>query len=849
MRLRERMQQEVPGNRKTHRFGQYIIKNLPVIAAFVIPVLVLVILYIARQVFPAGENMYLRSDMYHQYAPLMKEFQRKLRSGGSLLYSWNVGLGNNFAGTYAYYLASPLNWLSAVFPDTLIPEFMNTMLIIRSGLMSAAFAWYVIRKFRRSDLIATAFGCFYAMSSYMAAFSWNVMWLDCLVLLPLILAGLEKLVAERRPAMYVITLAACIISNYYISIMIAVFLVMYCIILLACEHRFRNGHEALSSAVMFLASSAIAGGMAMFIVLPALFNLFLTASSGSSFPGFFTAYYNLLEMLSKSVINTEPAVFSGWFPNIYATMALFLLVPLYWFCRQIPGREKAGKTILVCILAASFMLNVPTYIWHGLHFPNSLPCRYSFIYIFLVLVMGYQAMINIRGFPAAQIVLCAAAGVFGVFFFQALYPEGGPTLDNACLGAAFILIYLVIALMLRSSRVPRALVMAVLIIVSAAEIAVNTHHTGYSVTSRKASVSANGDIAQVLSQVNDGSFFRVEKTVRKTKNDGAWNGYPSASVFSSTAVAGNSDFYQDLGMQGSLNAYAYSGHTPVTQALLSVRYEITDTVQDDVLMTQVAASGGIYLYENRYALALGFLADRAVYDIPVRSLQPFRLQNDLVRAACGVENIFHILGGYGGSQAQFTIKEDGRCLLFLLSGPESCIVVISRGGEPILTRRYDSLELPQIIDAGDVQEGDLVFVFSGDMSETSLTVYPAIMDYARYDKAMQLLESGNMEITEHQDTKITGHVRVEKAGQALFTTIPCDEGWSVYVDGRPAEYRNFKNSFIALDLEPGEHTVEFRYWPAGLTPGILLSLAALAGFIAWMLARRKKTGKMTAMKH
>ena len=622
---------------------QYLFKKLPVIMAFVIPVLILVILYIGREVFPLGENMYLRSDMYHQYAPFMKEFQRNLQTGGSLLYSWNIGLGNNFASTYAYYLASPVNWLSVIFPDTLIPEFMNIMLIIKSGLMSATFAWYVIRKFRRSDYLATVFGCFYAMSAYMAAFSWNVMWLDCLVLFPLILIGLEKLVKERRPAMYVITLAVCIISNYYISIMIAIFLVIYYIYLLVCENRLRSGYEILSSILMFLVTSIIAGCMAMFIVLPALFNLFLTASSDSAFPGSFTAYYNLLEMLSKSVINTEPAVFSGHFPNIYATMALFILIPLYWISRRIPVREKAGKTILVCILAVSFMFNVPTYIWHGFHFPNSLPCRYSFIYIFLVLVMGYQAIIYMKRFRTVEIVVCAAAGVFGVFLFQALYPEEGPTLENACAGAAFILIYLVIALMLHNRKVPKTLVMVILLIVSIAEIIINTNNTGYSITSRTAYMSDNEDIAQMLSQVDDGSFCRVEKVTRKTKNDGTWNDYQSASVFSSTTIAGNSDLYDDLGMQGRVNAYSYSGHTPVTQALLGVRYEIADTAQDDVLMTQAASSGNMYLYENRYALSLGFLADQAVYDIQIVPSQPFQLQNELIRTACGVEDVFHIM--------------------------------------------------------------------------------------------------------------------------------------------------------------------------------------------------------------
>jgi len=825
---------------------QYLTKKLPVIMAFVIPVMILLIIYIGREVFPFGENMYLRSDMYHQYAPFMKEFQRNLQNGGSLVYAWNIGLGTNFASTYAYYLASPVNWLSVFFPDTLIPEFMNIMLILKSGLMSAVFAWYVIRKFKRSDYIATVFGCFYAMSSYMAAFSWNVMWLDCLVLFPLILIGMEKLIKERKPAMYVITLAVCVISNYYISIMIAIFLVMYFVYLLVCETRFRTGFEVIRAMISFAVTSLLAGCMAMVVILPALFNLFLTASSDSAFPGSFTAYYNLLEMLSKSVINTEPAVFSGHFPNIYATMALFLLVPLYWISRRVPVREKAGKTILVCILAVSFMFNVPTYIWHGFHFPNSLPCRYSFIYIFLVLVMGYQAIIYMKRFRVSEIVLCTLAGVFGVFLFQTLYPEEGPTLQNACLGAVFILAYMAIALMLRSRKVQKTLIMILLLIVSITEIIINTNNTGYSITSRTSYMADNEDIAVMLAQVDDGSFYRVEKVTRKTKNDGTWNNYRSASIFSSTAIKGNSDVYDDLGLQGRINAYSYSGHTPVTQALLGVRYEIADAPQEDPLMTEAASSGSMYLYENRHVLSLGFLADKAVYDLMIVPSQPFQLQNELLSAACGSEEVFRIMDSYGGNPAQFTVGDEGCCLLYLPTGVENVTVEILRGSEQILNQRFDSLETPQIIDAGDVKAGDLVVVKTDDTSVTALTVYPAIMDYGQYDRAMQLLESGSLEITEYSDTRVAGNITVPEEGKILFTTIPYDEGWTAYVDGEKRAYRDFKNSFITLDLESGEHTVEFRYWPLGLTIGIIISALAIAVFTVWMLllhffrARQKK---------
>ena len=63
-----------------------------------------------------------------------------------------------------------------------------------------------------------------------AAYSWNIMWLDCIFLLPLILYGLEQLVQEKKGLFYCVTLGLSILSNYYISIMICIFMVMYVIV-------------------------------------------------------------------------------------------------------------------------------------------------------------------------------------------------------------------------------------------------------------------------------------------------------------------------------------------------------------------------------------------------------------------------------------------------------------------------------------------------------------------------------------------------------------------------------------------------------------------------------------------
>ena len=343
----------------------------------------------------------------------------------------------------------------------------------------------------------------------------------------------------------------------------------------------------------------------------------------------------------------------------------------------------------------------------------------------------------------------------------------------------------------------------------------------------------------MLSQVDDGTFYRVEKVRRRTKNDGTWNDYNSASVFSSTTVSANSDLFSSLGMQGRINAYSYSGHTPVTQALLGIRYEIAEQIQTDPLMTEVASKNGYYLYENRYVLSLGFLVPSSIYDSVAPISNPFGYQNGLIMDLTGVEDLYDIMASYSGERVEFIVKKTGRCLVYLTGGADSVSVQILREDEQLSNNSFDSIEAPQIIDIGDVKENDKVIIVSNDSDATNVTAYPAIMDYDLYEQAMEILIAQQMEILEFSDTYIRGEVSVSDR-TVLMTTIPYDEGWTVYVDGVKTAYNNLEEAFILIDLTPGDHIVEFRYWPVGLTAGIIISLAGLAAFHFVELTKRKK---------
>ena len=837
--------------------NHFLKNHLAVIVAFFTPIFILVCLYIAREIFPFGDEMYLRSDMYHQYAPFLKLFQTVLKEGRGLEYTFSMGLGSDLVSAYAYYLASPLNWIVALFPAKWIPEIMSSFIILKAGLMSGTFTWYLTKKFhRQNNLLAACFGIFYALSGYMAAYSWNLMWLDDLVLLPLIVLGLERLVREGKVLLYTISLGLAVLSNYYIAIMICFYLVFYFIYLLVEEAGRKGWEHVLQKIIRFVVYSVIAGCMAAVIVLPAFLALFGTASAGSAFPSRISFYYSLLEMFAHGMMNAKVTMISeGYVPNIYAGIFTFALIPLFFMNKKIRVEQRIGKAVLMLILWLSFVMNVLAYIWHGFHLPNSLPARQSFIYIFLVLVLCYETTLRIRQYEYWQILGAFAVAIGAVFVLQLLFDDKY-TVTQAFINTGFLLCYLIIFVLHKrglvkkegASRYGKTISQIVLFIllfaVCVAEASVNTNETGYSTTDRVVYTEDNDDIEAMLQTVEDGSFFRVEKAKRRTKNDGAWSDYRSASIFSSTTMKGLSKIYASFGMQSGTNSFSYYGNTPFTSALLGVKYKLSDSTIDDPLYTYVGGNKHVYLYEANYVLPLGFMVKETTQaEVNPSGSDPFVIQNDLITAACGEGPIFDIKGRMTGKTIEIEVTSDTRKLVYVEDKLDNLKADIYRDGEIYLNKNYTATECKIIVDLGQLQAGDKIVLSTSDENISSLSVTEADLDVEAFEKAMTALSSSPWNITEFTDGHLKGTVKVEKGRTMLFTTIPYEKGWTVYVDGVKTTYKGFYDAFIQIPLEEGQHEVEMIYHAPGLRTGAIISAVAIILFVVLCILKRKKQRK------
>lgn len=821
--------------------------NIVYILAFLIPVAILLVIYYLRDIFPFGEEMYLRSDCYHQYAPFHKEFFNKLKNGGSLTYSWNIGMGVNFSALYAYYLASPVNWFIAIFPEKYIVEVMNGYIILKAGLCSFGFAYYIRNRFKTKNISVAAFAIFYALSSYFAAFSWNVMWLDCLILLPFILLGLERLVKENKCFLYCVSLGLAIVSNYYIAIMICIFCVLYYFALIYSDKSKKNVKYYITKFLNFGIYSLLAGGFAAAVFLPAYFALKSTASGEFDFPKLLQNYFSVFDMLSRSLIDVEASIFSAHDPNLYCTVAVFILIPLYFMCSKIDAREKIAKAALLAFMLFSFNTNIPNYIWHGFHFPNSLPCRQSFIYIFLVLAMSYEAFIHIKSFSSKQVFGTFAGAIALILVIEKLYVSDSYDFKIIYYSIGFLLLYLIAFMLYRSPDYRHGVIVFFIFIITISETYVNLNTTGLSTTSRTYYTDDNKNITNVLNEVadDDNGFYRVEKYERHTKNDAGWNNYRGASTFSSTAKAGLSTYYGQIGMEESTNAYAYYGHTPLTESLFSIKYVLGETYQDDTDLVRLKnASGNVYLYENTYTLPLGFMLDEDFEDNwDFDNSDPFAVQNSFAANVIGDDgyNLFTRLDvNSDGNNAEISVDKDTHLYVYVTTSLDKVDVEIQDSeGNATYNKTYSDMSHPHTLDLGTIHPGETVYVNPNDDDVKSLQLYAYAFDFDTFVSVYDELSTQRLNLEQFEDTYVKGSITADYDG-LLYTSIPYDDGWSVYVDGEKAETNSFEDALLSVYLTEGTHTIEFKYRPVGLTLGIVLSILSVIAFISLVILDYQK---------
>lgn len=847
-------------------------KNLIYILSTIIPLILMLIIFIVREIYPFGDESFLHIDMYHQYFPFLTEFYHKVKDGESLFYSFQTGIGSNFLALFIYYLASPFNWLSLLCPEDLLIEFMTYFVVLKIAACGFTFSYYLKKHFNSNSFSIVFFAVFYALSGYMAAYNWNVMWLDCIVLAPLIILGLERLVKGENCMLYCITLSLAILANYYICIMICIYLVLYFFVLLL------NAEKKGKALINFAWYSLLAGGMAAVLLLPEITALAFTEFSNVDFPNKVKSYFSILDVLARHSMNVPVETGLDHWPNIYCGVAVFFLLPLYVIKKDVPLKEKLPKLLLLVFLIFSFSTNTLNFIWHGLNYPDSLPCRQSFLYIILLLTVCFEALQGIKVYQNKTLGIC----FFGVLCFLLICDK---LIDTEMFTYSIFLVTLVLVALygfllffFRENPKNRQMVLYATLAVVMVEAGVNTYITSVPTVNRTNYLKSYDDYYALMDRLEetDDGFYRVEKFKRVTKNDGMLLSYPSASLFSSTSNAHVKDFYAKYGMQNSKVYYNFEGDTPLTAALLNVKYMISkEALADNSLYRLIDMEGDLYLYENNYTLPFGFfvnteaegksdieileleklfgtvgeltevIKEETEEEIAEEALTPLTLQNRLVSALSTDSPLFESISAERTEDNSVIVTVDRDGYLYAFTDSSKIKVVTATTNNEEETLEFKKLNNEYIMDLGYHHAGDIITLETED--EGTLRVSAYVMNETVLAECLSTLSEQSMTLDSYDSNHVKGHITVEGEGE-LVLSVPYEPGWTLKVDGEVTEVNIFEDCFISVPLSDGEHSIELSYYPSGLNAGILVSIVSLAAFLGTLWFTRQKTTEKTTIK-
>ena len=822
------------------RFAQS--KAFPYIAAFGLPFFICVIICIGNGVYPFGDNCILHIDMYHQYCPFFTEFLNKLQSGGSLQYSWNLGLGSDFVSLYAYYLASPLNFLILLCPKSHVIEFMTLLIILKISASGLTFFLYIRHHYKlvgkdgrmhKNQVIpAIVFSTAYALSGFVAAYSWDIMWMDCIALFPLIMIGLERLVQEKKAGLYYITLALCIFCNYYISIMICIFLVFAFVLLFFSQKKGKGG-----AVLRFGWYSLLAGASSAILLLPEIAVLSVSGSAEGGFPKTAEFYFNILAELGRGAAVTSVYTGNDPWPNLYAGAFSLFLVWIYVLNRRISWKEKVPRIAMLAFFLVSFAENQLDYIWHGMHFPQALPGRQSFLYSFVLLSMGFAAVRKRKGTKIWHIAVAAIVSMM-LLLLSGWYGDETVTEPvSLVITALFICVYAVTFVLTKITGKKKRLAFAQFaVFVAVAELAINMAATGFGTTSRVAYTEKQTDYENLLKTAKEDNeetgsgFYRVEDTERKTKNDDSLYGYASATIFSSLMNLDVSHLFQSLFMEGGKNFYCYNGATPLSSSLFSVKYMLSDSaLEESPYRTLIGGSGSSFLYRNNYSLPLGFVMDeQAIANWTSSTADRMASLNSLTSALGAEGQMLYpatCVADANAGDTTIDIAEDGYYYADYVSCTSDTLTVNRSDG---WTKQYSKTSHRYLIELGECKAGDEIHILNSNMESIEFQVYQ--LNEKVVQQAFDTLNAQTMQLTDMTDRKIEGKIQVQNAGR-LILSVPADEGWTLYVDGKETEIEPLADALVGVHLEKGSYTIKLCYTTPGLKVGAGISLGAVILFL------------------
>lgn len=836
------------------------------LCAFGLALVCLLVSCILFGFYPFGDKTVFTVDLYFQYAPLLAHLRRSILNGNISLYSFTIGSGTSVLPLAAYYLLSPFNVILLFFSERLLPEAVLLIIILKLAFSAGTCAFSLESIVKKKNPFVLIFSLGYALSAYSLAYLWNVMWFDVVIALPLVVAAFERMMRMGKITWYVVFLSFCMCVNYYIAFMVCVFLAIYFLYYLIREDD--NVRNNLEKFIRFILASLISVGCSMVVLLPVIIsNQEVSAAKVSPFN--IENLSSIINLFGRSLFCSSPTIRSGNPPNIYTGILVLIACSFFFVVSKISVRKKFASALLLFSVFVSMLLQPFDLVWHGLHTPNDLPCRYSFIFCFVMVLLGFEVFTGLDQIKSKNIKKVLFVLISVVIVFDAVSKLGDRSNVIIVYGSLFLMMIYFLWLWYYSKRkISYKMIVPFLTVIFTVEIVYNSvnsfdvlhqnecfcKHINY-VDNDKTE-----HLRSVLSQLHesDKSLYREECLPRFTCVDTALFGYRGISTFASSNPVNFIRFMKNMGYSANgINSCVYKDFSEFMDSIYGIKYL---TVKNDysnldrsLLKMSMLRDSMWNVYQNESAMPIGFAVNQNVKKFSALAENPFESQSMLFKAMLGnevelykshfisndmdiFENSFSI-----SKERKFTfdINESSMHPLYVyVDARDASKIKISNGDKNI---DIDNPNESYVVNVGKINATHKVSVTispKDNVKSMSGHVYVSEFLKENFDEFVKSSREGCLKVTDFSDTKIKGNVKISD-DQVLFTSIPYNKGWQVKVDGKFVETFAIDHALLGVNIPQGEHSVEIYFVTPGFYLGVLISLVSIVLLILYCIFTHK----------
>ena len=950
------------------RSGSKAFDKRPVVAFFA-ALLMYIFLGIVCRKYPFGQYSVLISDLESQYAPFLALYRGKflsLANGGNLIsvlsYSFSMGLGKNFLGSFGYYLASPLNLIYLFIDVTKIDLVVFILIAGKLSLSAGTMCLFLCSRTEdKKSSFPVILALFYAFSLYAEAYAFHIMWLDGYMLLPLLLYFIERYIKSRKCGGILVTLLLLFATNYYIAYMAGIFSFFY-----LCVRLYVTGEErktAVKIILKYVTAAVICGLVLAALIIPVGLDTITNSdktviSDRSSF-----ILYNPIDLMSMMLLG-NPGDFKDVLPSnlpfLFMGLLVTVLTVLYLVSKTYAGKERKvhiAALIAVWLSTAVYWIDK---MWQVFDDPNWFLHRHAFVFLPVFLVIALRALEKIKEISRKDILITLGIMMVMIVTVHTIGNHVGQDklfIYNTVLTLAYcglLYLYSVKKFPNQLEDIPQ-LITPVLAAVCVFELAfagpTNTSGietlTIISGNSNELSLSIAelndfGTRSEAAGDLSGAMRASIEQTPDYTATNYAYSGeamygnFYGVALFNSNSNKQLHRFLKQLGYAVNYNYFAdrYSFSAPSTDAFLSVGSVAAQRPISFYPLTsdKPAVTGVMQFYTNEDVLPVAFAVKDSAMDFDFYQLEKaydeknyFAFQNDWYRSlfpeqftddffitidddAVGAPeiingSIYNAGDYYNGFELEKMADQDAArtsggviasddyffdslgyessvsdkvednlttiyrmnseipiCIDYELTVPTSDELYMNLSTYRIVsdTKVYvNGLEVAacgsdtfysQIFRLGSFEPGEKVNISiqSDSNSWTCLDINFGYFDYGAFDAQFDKIDTGRITADSIRDGEVKLSLRGIKTDETVITTVPYEDGWTLYIDGKESQIDPYQGAFIAFKCPEGDHTAELRFTAPGLKAGAVIScvgLVALAVFIVLDVKQKKPVKK------